>query len=194
MAKKRPLTNTNLVTEFGGIEDTEGFKEDGPAQQDYLYVPGFTGMRVQRDIDLKRYADGEIKAHEVSTLPVNCRWFRTSKGANNEQPDHTRTVHARNQGYRVVTKDDLGQGHPWLTELPPNAMIAPDGVIRSSGNDLALYVIDRDGAAKNAYRKKMKAEQMVDGIEMAGGGLGNVGQAHRGADPQIEKRIGEVTK
>lgn len=191
MAKKRQLVNTNLTTEFGGIEDLEGFKADGPAQQDYLYVPGFTGMRVQRDIDLKRYADGEIKAHEVSTLPVNCRWFRNSKG---NEPDHTRTVHARNQGYRVVTKDDLDQGHAWLTELPPNAMIAPDGVIVSSGKDLALYVIDQAGAAKNAYRKKLRAESMVDGIEMAGGGLGSVGQAHRGADPQVEKRIGEVTK
>ena len=79
--KPKPLVNVNLVSEFGGIEDLESFKAEGPTQRDYTYVPGFSEMRYKRDMDLGSYAKHEIKAREVSILPVNCRWFRTVKGA-----------------------------------------------------------------------------------------------------------------
>lgn len=191
--KKRQLIDANLVTEFGAVEDLESFKADGPAQRDYTYVPGFSEMRVKRDTDLKRLATGEIRAKEVSTLPVNCRWFRNMKGAGSE-PDNVRAVYARSSGYRPVTKDDLDKGHPWLTALPPGGMIGPDGSIKSSGGDLGLYVIDQQGAARNAYRRKKLAEDMVDGMEMQSGGLGQVAQAHKGADPVVEKKIGDKVK
>lgn len=190
-AKKRSLQDANLVTEFGGVEDLPSFNAEGISQFDYSYVPGFSEMRVKRDIDIGRYQRHEIKAREVSTLPVNLRWFRAVRGAGTD-PDHRRTVHAKRQGYRPVTKEDLKLNHAWLTDLPPGAMVAPDGVIKTAGGDLALYVIDQAGAARNAYRKKKLAEDMVDGLEMAAGGLGAVGQSHKGADPQVDKRIGEA--
>lgn len=194
MAEKRKLVDANLVTEFGGVEDLESFRAEGPAQRDYTYVPGFSDMRVKRDTDLKRLATGEIRAREVSTLPVNCRWFRNMRGAGSD-PDNVRAVYARSEGYRSVTKEDLESNHAWLTALPPGGMIAPDGTIKSAGGDLTLFVIDQAGAARNAYRRKKLAEDMVDGMEMQAGGLGQVAQQHKGADPVVEKKIGDrVTK
>lgn len=194
MAEKRKLVDANLVTEFGGVEDMESFKAEGVGQRDYTYVPGFSDMRVKRDTDLKRMAMGEIRAREVSTLPVNCRWFRAMRGAGSD-PDNVRSVYAKSEGYRPVTKEDLTANHPWLTALPPGGMVAPDGTIKSAGGDLTLFVIDQAGAARNAYRRKKLAEDMVDGMEMQVGGLGQVAQSHRGADPVVEKKIGDkVTK
>lgn len=189
--KKRKLVDANLVTEFGGIEDMESFMAEGPAQRDYTYVPGFSEMRVKRDTDLKRLATGEIRGHEVSTLPVNCRWFRNMRGAGSD-PDQVRAVYAMNSGYRAVTKDDLTQNHSWLTGMPPGGKIGPDGSILSAGGDLTLYVIDQQGAARNSYRRKKLAEDMVGGMEMQAGGLGQVAQSHRGADPVVEKKIGDT--
>ncbi len=53
-----------------------------------------------------------------------------------------------------------------MTEQPPGSIIGPDGTIKSAGGDVALYVIDREGAARNALRKKRATEAMVDGMEM----------------------------
>jgi len=75
-----------------------------------------------------------------------------------------RVAHAKNLGYRPATKDDIGQ--PWMTELPPGGMIAPDGTIKTAAGDNALFVIGREGAARNALRKKRLTEAMVDGMEM----------------------------
>ncbi len=183
---KKPLVDAALITEFGGIEDFETFQQEGVAQRDYTYTPGFSEMRVKRDTDLARLARGEIRAQEVSTLPVNLRWYRTVKGTGSD-PDQMRVAHARNQGYRVVTKADIGQ--PWLTAVPPGGMIAPDGTIKSAAGDLALHMIDQQGAAKLSYRKKQATEAMVDGMEMQAGGLGAVGKSVRGAEPIVVKEV-----
>lgn len=189
MAEKRELYDANVVTEFGAFHEEEGLDLDAIRQRDYTYVPGFSEMRYNRDCDLTRLAKGEIKAREVSTLPVNVRWFRTVKGTGSD-PDQMRVAHARNSGYRVVTKDDIGQ--PWLTDLPPGGMIAPDGVIKTAAGDNALFVASQEVAARNAYRKKKATEDLVDGMEMDAGGLGHVGKSIKGADPVVTKTIGEV--
>jgi hypothetical protein len=161
--KPKPLVDVNLTSPFGGIEDLETFKQDGIGQRSYTYVPGFSEMLANYDSDVRRAHQREIKPSEVRTLPVNCRWFRTVKGSGSD-PDQMRTAHARNLGYRAATKDDIGQ--PWMTELPPGAVLAPDGTVKAAGGDVALYVIDREGAARNALRKKRATEAMVDGMEM----------------------------
>lgn len=189
--KPKQLVDVNAVTEFGGVEDMEQFNTEGPGQRDYLYVPGASDARYKRDCDLSSHFRGEIQARDVSTLDWNARWFRTIKGAGSD-PDNTRVVHARNQGYRPATKDDLGK--VWLTELPPGGMIAPDGTIKTAGGDLALFVADKQTAARNAMRKKIKTEQSVDGLEFQSGGLGVTGKQHRGADPFVEKSIGNQAK
>lgn len=185
---KKPLVNVNLVTEFGGIEDLESFKAEGPTQRDYTYVPGFSEMRVKRDLALGAYKRHEIKASEVPILPVNLRWFRTVKGTGSD-PDQMRIAHSKNLGYRAVTKADVGQ--PWLTAEPPGAQVAPDGTLKSAAGDLVLMMVDQQGAARNAMRRKIATEDMVDGMEMAEGGLGVVGKSHKGADPVVTKVIGD---
>lgn len=191
MAEKKPLVDINLVSEFGGIEDLESFKSEGVQQRDYTYVPGFSDMRQKRDLDLGAFARHEMKAKEVSILPVNARWFRTVKGTGSD-PDQMRIAHSRNLGYRAVTKDDVGK--PWLTALPPGAQVAPDGTIKSAAGDLVLCVVDQQGAARNAMRRKIATEEMVDGMEMLDGGLGAVGKTLKGSDPVVTKQIGGITK
>lgn len=189
--KPKQLIDANQVTEFGGVEDLEQFKTEGPAQRDYLYVPGASDMRIKRDEDQSRAYRGEINAKDVATLDWNARWFRTVKGAGSD-PDNTRVVHAKNQGYRPATSKDIGQ--PWLRELPPGAIQAPDGTIKTAGGDLALFVADKAVAARNAMRKKIRTEESVNGMEFTAGGLGTVGKAHKGADPYVEKAIGTQAK
>jgi hypothetical protein len=186
--KPKPLVNINLISEFGGIEDMDSFRAEGPTQRDYTYVPGFSEMRVKRDLDLGAFKRHEIKAKEVSILPVNCRWFRTVKGTGSD-PDQMRIAHSRNLGYRAVTKDDVGK--PWLTAEPPGSQVAPDGTIKSAAGDLVLCVVDQQGAARNAMRRKIATEDMVDGMEMMEGGLGVVGKSLKGADPVVTKVIGD---
>ena len=165
--KPRQLVDVNLVSEFGGVEDMKEFREDGISQRDYTYVPGFSDMRVKRDLDLAKLHRNEIRGKDVSTLPVNLRWFRTVKGSGSD-PDQMRLAHARNQKYRAVTKADLEAKHPWLTELPPGAQIATDGTIKSAAGDLALHVLDRDSAARIALRRKQNLDESVAGL---GGGV-----------------------
>ena len=189
---KKPLVDINLVSEFGGIEDLDSFKAEGVTQRDYTYVPGFSDLRIKRDLDLGAYARHEIKANEVSVLPVNLRWFRTVKGTGSD-PDQMRIAHSRNLGYRAVTKADVDAKHNWLKDLPPGAQVAPDGTVKSAAGDLVLCVVDQQGAARNAMRRKIATEEMVDGMELADGGLGTVGKK-LGADPVITKTIGGKDK
>jgi hypothetical protein len=144
-------------------------------------------LRVARDLDLARLHRNEIKGRDVSTLPVNMRWFRTVKGTGSD-PDQMRMAQARNQKYRAATKADIGQ--PWLTELPPGGQIAPDGTIKSAAGDLALYVLDRENAAKIAIRRKKNIDETVSAVEFQVGGLGQVGSQHKGANPTVDTKIG----
>jgi hypothetical protein len=181
--KPKPLVDTNLVSPFGGIEDMEAFKADGVGQRSYTYVPGFSDMLADYDSDVQKANLRELKPRDIRTLPVNCRWFRTVKGGGSD-PDQMRMAHARNLGYRAVTKSDIGQ--PWCKEIPPGAIEAPDGTIRSAGGDVALFVADRETAARNAIRKKRLTEAMVDGMEMQ---MESVAQQHK-TTAQVTKTQG----
>ena len=188
--KPKPLVDANLVTEFGGVEDMEQFKNEGPAQRDYLWVPKFSEARIARDEDLARFHRGEIKGKDVRTLDEgNVRWWRTVKGGGNE-PDNSRLVHAKLEGYRAVTKDDIGPGK-LIPEMPPGGQVAADGTIRSAGGDLQLGFAPKAIAARNAMRRKIKAEESVDGMELTDGGLGAVGKKIAGAEPYVTKQVGD---
>lgn len=198
--KPKPLVSANVLTEFGGVEMTPEFMNEGPAQRDYLYVPGPSDRRYERDIALSALHRGEIKANEVPTLEHNVRWFRIVSGAGSD-PDMKRTVTAKTQGYRPVLWDEIGEGRV-ITDYPPGAMKAPDGTVRLAGGDQALFICDRANAARNAMRKKIRTEDSVDGMEFKvdenGAGLGTVGKQLRGADPYVQRTIGteprEATK
>ena len=181
--KPRPLVDANLVTDFGGVELTPEFMAEGTGQKDYTYVPGFSEMQVNRQLDLAALHRGEIRGKDVRTLDYNARWYRCANKAG--EADNGRAVAALNEGYVPATKNDIGK--PWLTKLPPRAQIMPDGTIRISGGDLQLFVTGKENAAKNAMRKKIRTEEMVDGMEFSSGGLGTVTKV---ADPYVEKTIG----
>jgi hypothetical protein len=181
----KPLVDVNLTTEFGEIHEADVFNADGVSRHDYTYVPGWSEMSVDRQLALAKLYRREIKAGEVPLLPVNLHWFRTVKGAGSD-PDQMKVAHAKNLGYRAVTKDDIGK-HAWITGMPPGAVVAPDGTIKTAAGDNVLMVADQRTAAKNAMRKKILTEQMVDGIQYSKDGLGEVGGKARGADPQITK-------
>jgi hypothetical protein len=185
--KPKKLVDANLVTEFGAIELTDEFRSEGVGQRDYSYVPGFSEKRVNRELDLAALHRGEIKGRDVRTLDENLRWFRRTE--KNGQPDNSRIVDGKNQGYRPVTRSDVGQS--WMTEPPPNSYFAADGVCTISGGDLVLMVCDKEHAARNAMRKKILTEEMVDGMEFTSGGLGNVGKH---AEAFVEKTIGTQAK
>ena len=186
--KPKPLVHVNQVSEFGAFHEAEGTTEvESLAQRDYTYVPGFSDMRKRRDLDIAKVHRGDIKGKDVSILPVNMRWFRAVRGSGSD-PDQMRMAHARNQKYRAVTKDDIGQ--PWLTELPPGGQIAPDGTIKSAAGDTALYVTDRENAARIAMRRKKNLDETIAGLEYEVGGLGQVGSQHKGAHPTIDTKIG----
>jgi hypothetical protein len=173
VGNKKPLVDVNLVSPFGGIEDMESFKQDGIGQRSYTYVPGFSEMLENYDTDVRKCHLHEIKARDIRTLPVNLRWFRRVKGKDSD-PDQMRVAHAKNLGYRPATVKDIGES--WLTELPPGAVEMPDGTIVSAGKDVALFVIGREGAARNALRKKRLTEEMVDGMEMQ---MESVAETHK---------------
>jgi hypothetical protein len=176
--KPKQLVDVNQVCEFGAFHQAEGTTEaEALESRDYTYVPGFSGMRVRRDMDLTKLHRNEIKGKDVSVLPVNLRWFRTVKGSGSD-PDQMRMAHARNLKYRPADKDDVGK--EWLTEMPPGGMYAPDGTIRSAAGDLALHVIDQQGAARIAMRRKQAVDESVSGLQQSG--------------LVQELKIGEVTK
>jgi hypothetical protein len=185
--KPKPLVDVNLVTEFGGIEITDEFRNEGVSQGDYSYVPGFSEMRVNRELDLAALHRGEIKGKDVRTLNENLRWVRRTE--RNGNPDNSRVIKAKGDGYRPVVRGDEGQ--PYMTRLPPNAYYAADGVVTNSGGDLVLMIADKEHAARNAMRKKILTEEMVDGMEFTSGGLGNVGKH---AQAYVEKTIGTHAK
>ena len=185
--KPKPLVDANLVTPFGGIEDLETFKREGPARHDYSYVPGHSDKVVDRELALAKLHRGEIRAKDVPTLDWNVRWYRRAQ--KDGDPDNRRLVAARNEGYRPMTKDDLGK--PWLTEMPPGAQEAPDGTIRSSGGDLQLFYAPKEAAARNAMRKKILTEEMVDGMDLS---FMQAGDKVKGASPTVSKQIGNITK
>lgn len=187
--KPRPLQDVNLVSEFGGVEDESVFKDEGVSQHDYTYVPGPSERRYNRDLALSQLARGEIRASEVPILTNNVRWFRTVQGKDSD-PNQMRVFAAKNQGYVPVTAEDIKAGRHGITAMPPNAMVAPDGTIKSSAGDLQLFVIDQQGAARNAIRKKIATEEMVDGMKFAEGSLLKTGEKHKGADPSLKAEKG----
>lgn len=156
-ATKRPLVPSGIVGEFGAVDlETDGFGIMDDQRADPTYVPGFSEMRLRRDKALGAVVAGELSANEVPTLPVNCRWSRRTK--RDGTPDQFKLTSAKRNGYRMVTKDDLGKNE-WLLDLPVGAEILADGTIAKG--DTVLTVTDAKTAARNAYRNQQKTLKRV---------------------------------
>lgn len=180
MAKK-PLVDTMMVTEFGGVEESEVFRQD--AGFEYTYVPGYSEKRRQRDAELLEVAHGERKAHDVSSLPVRLHWTRCSG-------NYTKTASRMANGYRAVTKADLDSKPAWLTAMPPGAKLSPSGEITTAAGDLVLMVADQKTAARNAARVQRRQLAQSAAIGSEADGFLAVGQSVKGARPTITKTTG----
>lgn len=180
---KRPLVAATIRTEFGDVLDDPSFR-DPSSVHDLVWVPGFSDMRAERDLEIAAVASGQKKAHEakILPLPVNVAWVRRSSPRG--MPDGRSQVESANAGYRVVHKDMVGK-HDWLTALPPGATIEADGSI--SKGDVSLMVCDGKTAGRNAARKAALTRRMTDDAGAAAGGLLDVGARTAGADPYIRK-------
>lgn len=180
---KRPLVAATIRTEFGEVLDDASFHDAGAADRDLTYVPGFSDMRRARDLEIAAVASGAKPAHKanVEPLPVNARWVRktTPRGA----PDGAKQIASGNFGYRVTTKDDIGQ--PWLTEMPPGAILDADGSIVKG--DTVLMVTDGKTAGRNAARKAAQTARVVSEAAAAAGGLLSTGARANGVDPYVRK-------
>lgn len=159
MARK-PLIETATVDEFGHFDDTDLLFSDRP---DVTYVPGFSDIRRERDIQIAEVVHGDRDPKTVRKLPVNVRWSR-SQTINKQEPDSRKIIQAEMDGYRAATKADIGS--EWLTALPPGAKIQADGSITSG--DTKLMVAPAEVAARNRGRKKKLTEAQLASI---GGGL-----------------------
>lgn len=180
---QRPLVDTTIRTEFGDVLDSPEFYDVGGADRDLTYVPGFSDMRRNRDLELAAVASGkkDRRDADLSPLPVNLRWTRTHtiKGA----PDGRKQIASGNLGYKAVNKSDIGK-QPWLTALPPGATVDADGTIRKG--DTVLMVTDAKTAGRNVARRQAQTQNMSDNVGAAAGGLLAV-QGAKGAEPFVKK-------
>lgn len=180
---KRPLVNTAIRTEFGDVLDDASFYDASSVDRDLSYVPGFSEMRRERDLEMAAVAAGRKDKRDarIDPLPVNLRWVRksTPRGA----PDGMKQIASGNFGYRAVNKDQIGK-QDWLTEMPPGATLAADGSIEKG--DTVLMVCDGRTAARNAARKAAQTNRMVNEAAAAAGGLLHTAKTE-GVDPFVRK-------
>lgn len=175
---KRPLINTEPVSEFGAAM-AEDFKDPGGQNHDLLYVPGYSEMRYQRDVELGEYAQGTRRGQDVSALPGHALWVSVTKGAG-DSPSSAKQMRAVNDGYYAVTQEMVGK-KPWLTKLPPGAKTLPTGEIVNAAGDLMLMFADAPVARRNQVRKARAAEAQVEAV---GGNLGQGAEGLTGAGRQ----------
>lgn len=183
----KPVVPTMIRTEFGDVLESEAFHAATGAQGDMTYVPGYSDMRRLRDQQLKEVSEGRRNRKDVATLPVRLHLTRTAKYSG--QPDDRKSIEFRNQGYRAVTKDDIGT-HEWITGMPEAATLGPGGEIRVG--DTVLMVCDAKTAARNAAMVQMRTNQMLR--ETAAADFMKLGDRNKGSDPSLTVSQGEPVK
>jgi hypothetical protein len=183
---KRELIETHIAPEFGELTSDPEFKEQGTGR-DLTYVPGFSDMRMARDLAVAEVRKGKRDAKDVPTLPVNLHWTRCQR--KDGTPDNSKVIQAGNIGYRAVTKDDIGQ--PWLLALPAGAVSAADGTIRQG--DVQLMVATAEVAGKNAFYKRAQTEQRMRGA-MEGFEAAAKMFRKKGSDPYVVIEKGQKVK
>lgn len=179
---KVPLIQSEPVSEFGDIALTSEFHDPAAMARDHSYVPGFSEMRRERDLQIAEVKAGTRDGRDVRQLPVNCRWARSQNKAG--EPDSSKMFSHSRRGYRAVTKDDVGK-NDWFKELPGGTSYAADGTIRNG--DLTLMVCDRESAARNQKRKEIETNARLTGAvnTFAHNLQAANGRIPRGADPYV---------
>lgn len=149
----RPLVPTAIRTEFGDVLESEAFTSP-TVGRDLTYVPGYSDLRRARDAALKEVAEGTRKVASVPTLPVRLQWVRTAKVSG--APDSVKEVQYGVDGYRKVTKEDIGTD--WLKAIPAGATVTAGAEIRQG--DCVLMVADAKTAAKRSYEHRVSVDRL----------------------------------
>lgn len=184
---KVPLVETQPPPEFGAIHTDPSFGDPTGASFDHTYVPGFSDLRRQRDLEILEVRQGTRKAKDVSTLPVNLRWVRAQKS--NGDPDNTKLWTSQQRGYVPVKPEDIGQ-HPWLKELPLGAVKDANGMIRNG--DTVLCVASAANAGRNEARKAAQTRaRNAAATEAFAAELSKQHVTAKGADPTVEVTVGK---
>lgn len=188
---KVPILNTEPPPEFGELTSSPEFLEQSGMDGDLTYVPGFSELRLARDRAILEVMQGKRRAADVPTLPYNFRWARCQdkKG----EPDNRKVVRAGNRGYKVITKDDVGEGK-LLKELPAGARMTADGMVRQG--DTILMVATASRVARNEFAKRARTESATKGAEAGfAAALEAVGgRPVKGASPYISKEVGQPVR
>lgn len=153
----RPLVTSQTMTEFGAVlDDPEGSSAMGQSP-DITWTPGWSELRLQRDMQVLEAKQGKRKWSEVVSLPGNVRLTKRCNTAG--APDQVKQITAGQRGYRAVTKADIGQ--PWFTAMPAGAEVLPDGTIKKG--DCVYTYCPPEAAARNVKRKQdlTKSRQMT---------------------------------
>jgi hypothetical protein len=154
---KRIIIQSEAPPEFGELKESPEFKQGIDYGRDLTFVPGFSDLRRKRDEAIAEVRNNQRDPKTVPTLPVNLRWVRNQR--KDGTPDSRKIITSGNLGYRTVTKEDIGQ--EWLTKLPGGAAVAADGTIRMG--DTILMIATAEQAAKNAFNKRAKTAQQMEG-------------------------------
>lgn len=188
---KRPIIVTEPPPEFGELLESPSLKDPSFTGMDLSYVPGLSDLRLRRDQAMLEVLRGERSAKDVPTIDYNGRWVRcqNKKG----EPDSRKRIGAGNRGYRIVTKDMIGEGKP-ITSMPAGAVFNAAGEVQQG--DTVLMIADADRVAKNEFAKRMKTASQTrtaeQGFEMA---LKTMGvKPVSGAAPFIQKEIGKTVR
>lgn len=128
---------------------------------------------------------GEIRERDVPNLPVRLQWVRTAKisGA----PDSFKSVQYGSDGYREVTKADIGQS--WLKAMPAGATFGVSESIHQG--DCVLMVCDQRQSARNAASIAYRTAQMT---KNAAGEFLQLGASKPGSDPSYSAEPGRTIK
>lgn len=165
-APVRPLVPTGIITPFGELLDDPAAPISAEGGPDVTWTPGFSEMRVARDKAIAEVAQGQRTAKDVPALPVNVRLVRRAQPSG--APDGAKQMQSSNNGYRHVTKADVGQ--PWFTQVPPGATVLPDGTITKG--DTTYMVAEAQVAARNTVRKELATRARLSAAQSRAEGVG----------------------
>ena len=185
---KVPIVVTTPPPEFGELKESPEFHDTAAMNSDLTYVPGFSELRRTRDLAIIAVRQGKLPANQVPSLPYNFRWARNQNKKGD--PDNRKVIRAGNRGYKVVTKDEVGDGK-LLEDLPPGARFNAAGEIQQG--DTVLMIAPAERVARNEFNKRARTVAATRGAEAGfDAALKEVGGTpQRGASPYIQKEVGQ---
>ena len=184
--EKKPLVTAAVMTEFGPVLEDPSFLDPHGASGDLTWTPGWSELRRQRDLAHAEYVktySRQPTAKDLPTLPGQLVLARRSKPMSG-LPDNTDVLTFGQEGFRVVTKDDIGKA--WFCpdrKLPVGSEILADGTVVKG--DAVYMWADAGSAAKRAARRTQHTQDLVD--SRAKVALEEEGRRHKGSDAYVEK-------